>query len=89
MRDRSGARCASRARAQGPNVALASAPRAFVARHFVERLGPPGASQGLLEHPGASRGFPRALWILLPGIPRGFLTPAKASWSLMDAPGAS
>eukprot|EP00959_Pyramimonas_sp_CCMP1952_P234174 4893117-Pyramimonas_sp.AAC.1 len=58
------AKCCSRfsAARMFPEIcALAEARCTFFARQFVERLGPSGASQGLLGHPGASRpGFPRA-----------------------------
>ena len=68
-RDR--AKCRSRfgaARMCSESCAPAEARRTFVARQFVERLGPPGASQGLLEHPGASPGPRGSSWGLL-GLP--------------------
>eukprot|EP00959_Pyramimonas_sp_CCMP1952_P151392 3167798-Pyramimonas_sp.AAC.1 len=61
IRDRG--KCRSRfgaVRMFSDSCAPAKVRRTFFARQVVERLGPRGAAQGLLEHPGASRGFPRA-----------------------------
>ena len=75
------AKCRSRfgaARMFSESCAPAQARRTFSACQFCERMEPPGASQGFLEHPGASPGLRGSSWSLLrhPG----------ASWDSLGLP---